>query len=110
MRRFSLFTLTLALMATFAAPAATAGAPPLVNFQGRLKSDTGTPVADSNYSVVFTIYDAAGGGTAVWTETQPVSTRGGMFAVLLGAVNPIADSVFNSTTRYIGIAGSFASM
>lgn len=104
MRNFRIFAFAFALAVTFAATAATAAAPSLISFQGRLKDSVGAIVADAGYSVVFTIYDAASGGTAVWTETQPVITKGGGFAVLLGAVNPILDSVFNGTTRYIGIA------
>ncbi|HXF48407.1 MAG TPA: hypothetical protein VNL73_03140, partial [Verrucomicrobiae bacterium] len=41
--------------------------PQLINFQGILKDGGGNPVADGSYSVTFTIYDAATGGTTLWT-------------------------------------------
>lgn len=83
--------------------AALAGAPKLINFQGVLTDALGDPVADDNHLVVFTIYDAASGGVSVWSESQNVSTTTGMFAVLLGSVNPIEDTVFRDTPRYLGV-------
>lgn len=80
-----------------------AAVPPMINYQGRLTDAGGSPVSDGNYSVVFTIYDAASGGASKWTETQNVTTTGGLFALLLGSVNPILDTVFNGTTRYMGV-------
>lgn len=81
-----------------------AATPTAINYQGRLTDAAGDPVADGSYSVVFTIYDAATVGDSKWTETQPVTTTDGLFAVLLGTINPILDTVFNGTTRYLGIS------
>jgi hypothetical protein len=81
-----------------------AAVPQLINFQSLLTDSAGTPIANGNYSVVFTIWDAAAAGTSVWTETQNITTSGGLFDVLLGSVNPVEDTVFNGTTRYLGIA------
>ena len=39
-----------------------AAAPQLINFQSLLADSAGSPVADGNYSVVFTIWDAAAAG------------------------------------------------
>ncbi len=80
-----------------------AAVPTAINFQGRLTTPAGVPVADGSYSVTFTVYDAFSGGTSTWTETQSVTTSDGLFAVLLGTVSPITDTVFNSTTRYLGL-------
>jgi hypothetical protein len=76
--------------------------PTLVNYQGRLTNAGGTPVPDASYSVIFSIYDAASGGTVKWSEIKSVTTSDGLFAVLLGTVSPLTDTVFNSTTRYLG--------
>ena len=44
------------------------------------------------------------GGAQVWTETQPsVEVTGGIFSVLLGRVNTIADTVFNDPQRWLGV-------
>jgi hypothetical protein len=83
--------------------------PQLISYQGRL-TDGGKPVADSTYSVKFTIYDDLG-GTALWTQTQNVTTSGGVFSVLLGSVTPITPALLAGPVRYLGIkVGSNAEM
>jgi len=82
---------------------ANAAVPQLINYQGILKDGSGNPVADGNYSVVFTIYDAPSAGNILWSETQSITTSSGLFTVLLGNVTPVADSAFNESTRYFGI-------
>ncbi|MEM1115284.1 MAG: hypothetical protein AAGJ11_02190, partial [Bacteroidota bacterium] len=55
-----------------------------IPFQGALQ-DGGAPVATST-SVTFRLFEAASGGTAIWTETQTVTPDAdGAFAVRLGA-------------------------
>ncbi|MFZ1682520.1 MAG: tail fiber domain-containing protein [Candidatus Zixiibacteriota bacterium] len=80
-----------------------AAIPTIINYQGRLTDAGGTPVPDGSYSVVFTIYDSPSGGTSKWTETQSVTTSGGLFSVLLGTFTPIVDSVFKHSFRCLGI-------
>ncbi|MCI0405635.1 MAG: hypothetical protein L0209_06125 [candidate division Zixibacteria bacterium] len=78
--------------------------PQLINFQGVLKDAAGNPPAVDMLDVTFTIYDDPLGGTALWTETQPITIADeGRFNVLLGSSNPIPDSVFKDTVRYLGI-------
>ena len=97
--------LGLAFFWTFFATA-WAAIPQLINFQGILKDGSGNPVANGSYSVTFTIYDAPTGGTNLWTETQSVTTSGGLFAVLLGSSNPVPDAIFQGSERWLGIAVS----
>ena len=68
--------------------------PPLMNFQGRLAKPDGTPLTDGTYSVTFSLWNAASGGTQVWAETDTVTARSGAFAVLLGKATVLTDSVF----------------
>jgi|GEM_PF-2121965 len=77
--------------------------PQLINFQGILKDGSGNPVGDGSYSVIFTIYDDPAAGATLWAETTSVSTSDGLFTVLLGADNPVPDSAFNDSSRYLGI-------
>src|SRR3990172_2727316 len=78
--------------------------PKLINFQGRLSKDTlGTPVKDSTYSILFTMYDAFTGGTNLWSETQSVATKGGTFNVNLGSSTALPDTIFDDTTRYLAM-------
>lgn len=93
--------------AVFAAPVHTEAAiNPQINFQGKLTNPAdGTNVTDGTYSIVFSIYSVASGGTAVWTETQSsVSVSAGIFRVALGSVTTLPGSVdFNSNSLYLGI-------
>ena len=68
-----------------------ADVPPMMNYQGILTDDTGQPVADDIYEIVFRIYTQETGGSPVWSETQNVSTTDGIFHVLLGSLNPITN-------------------
>ena len=63
--------------------------PQTISYQGVLTDAAGTNVADGDYSIVFTLYDALTGGTNLWTETQTVTVSGGLFNVILGSVNPV---------------------
>ncbi|HXF48884.1 MAG TPA: hypothetical protein VNL73_05605, partial [Verrucomicrobiae bacterium] len=66
MKRIASLTIPTALLALWTL-AAFGAVPQLINFQGILKDGGGNPVADGSYSVTFTIYDAATGGTTLWT-------------------------------------------
>jgi hypothetical protein len=57
--------------------------PRTLNYQGTLATGS-TPVPDGNYSVTFRLYTVSSGGSAVWTETQSVTTRNGVFSAILG--------------------------
>jgi hypothetical protein len=77
--------------------------PQLMNYQGVLKDGGGTPI-DGTVSVVFAIYDASTGGTALWSETQSVSVTGGLFNVLLGSATALPASVFSTdAVRWLGV-------
>jgi hypothetical protein len=63
--------------------------PTLLNFQGRLTKPDGTPVANGNYSIRFSLWSAATGGTERWNQTiNPVAVRNGTFAALLNVASP----------------------
>ncbi len=106
--RFGLL-LTFAVAATLFAlvPSIAEGTvPKLINFQGILRDGSGNPVADGSYSVTFRIYEVPTGGTLLWAETTSVTTADGLFAILLGASNPVPDTVFKGSDRWLGIAVS----
>ncbi|MGH8004302.1 MAG: hypothetical protein ACRECJ_06235 [Limisphaerales bacterium] len=80
-----------------------AAVPQLINLQSVLTSG-GSPVRNQTISVEFKIYDVSAGGTALWTETQNVTTdNNGAFVTLLGSVTPIPDAVFSAPDRWLGI-------
>ncbi|MHC4591356.1 MAG: beta strand repeat-containing protein, partial [Planctomycetota bacterium] len=99
--------LSLTLMVSFALLAlvsiVTAGAPGMMNYQGRLTDAGGDPL-DDTLSITFTIYDDPTGGSNLWSETHAdVVVTEGLFNVILGETNPVDDSVFADTARWLQI-------
>jgi hypothetical protein len=78
---------------------------PQINFQGKLTNPDGTNVTDGTYSIVFSIYSASSGGSAIWAETQSgVSVASGIFQVSLGSVTSLPGSVnFASNSLWLGV-------
>jgi len=79
--------------------------PSRLGFGGRLLAADGTPV-NGVVSITFSLFDQATGGTPVWTETQSLLlTVDGAYGTLLGAVNPLPDTVLlNPGQRFLEIA------
>ncbi len=64
--------------------------PQTISYQGVLTSAAGQTVPDGNYALTFRMYETAGGGSAVWTESQTVITTHGLFNVILGKMVPLS--------------------
>jgi len=75
----------------------------LISYQGRLTDGSGNPVVDGNHTIVFSLYDQATGATALWKETQNLTTNNGVFTAQLGSVNSLNSLPFD-TTYYLGIS------
>ena len=75
-RNFALLVFTLLLLPLFfltrgytGVPRAYAATSDNLNFQARLETSAGAIAADGYYNLQFKLYDAASGGTLLWTET-----------------------------------------
>ncbi|MEK7721728.1 MAG: hypothetical protein AAB359_05000, partial [Elusimicrobiota bacterium] len=81
-----------------------AGAPLKINYQGRLE-ESGEPV-DGQRNFVFKIYNAASGGSLVWTsQAQDATVADGVFSVVLEAGTPVNLSAATFTgARYIEVS------
>ena len=75
-----------------------------LTYQGLATDAKGNPKADAAYPVGFAIYSASTGGSAMWSESQSVSTRKGLFTTELGSVTGIPDSLFDGSALYLGVA------
>jgi hypothetical protein len=104
--------LVAAVLLLLLASTSPASVPGLINYQSRLLQD-GTP-AEGVYTVTFRIFDhptsstggpcGSPGARCVWEETQGgIVVTKGVFNVLLGAVNPLDESVFAGPDRWIEI-------
>ncbi len=77
--------------------------PRLMNYQGRIDDANGNPVADANYNVAFRLFNTSAAGTALWTETQPVTTVDGVFSVLLGSLDTIPEFIWYQDSAFLEI-------
>jgi hypothetical protein len=79
----------LSMLFLSAAAYAQQGIPEKITYQGILVDTTGIPVCDSTWSITVSLYDRAQGGSALWTESHSISTKGGVFGVILGSKSPL---------------------
>jgi len=94
----------LAAFASFVfASAASAQVPSLLGYQGRLLRSDGT-AATGTASVTFGVWDAATGGSRLWTETQTLGLSDGFYATFLGLVAPAPASLFGGGGRWLEVA------
>lgn len=77
--------------------------PHLMNYQGRLDDANGDPVVDGSYSVTFRLFNTSSSGSALWSETQSVTTVDGVFSVLLGSIDTIPEFVWYQDSAFLEI-------
>ncbi|MFH1078420.1 MAG: hypothetical protein V1745_04050, partial [Patescibacteria group bacterium] len=85
-----------------------------VSYQGKLLTASEIPVADGDYAVKFSLYDAVSGGNRLWTSSGTtaspsaitVTVHSGLFTVQLGDTssgqNPFAFD-WNQSGLYLGV-------
>ena len=83
--------LLVAFLLMCAASTASAQAPQLINFQAQVDNlpATATPVT-------FSIFASPTGGTALWSETQSITSPDGIIQVLLGSETAFPGDLFSS--------------
>lgn len=91
-----------ALLALLIAATAPAQVPQLINYQGYVTDDGGSPL-NGVQSITFSIYNSATAGNEVWSETQNVMVTNGLFTALMGTTNLIPYTVFDSGERYLAV-------
>ncbi|MEW5802653.1 MAG: tail fiber domain-containing protein [bacterium] len=92
------FVVTAACLVSVAAWAV----PGLINYQGKL-TDPGNSALTGTYQMVFSLYAAQTGGTALWTEEQSVTVADGIFHVQLGTATSLPVNVFDHDELYLEI-------
>lgn len=103
MRKTYVLFITLIILAVINSMAWTANIPLEINYQGQL-SDTAGNAIDTTISIEFNIYADSSGGSSLWEETHSnVVVVGGLFNVALGSDSTIYASLFDSTSRWLGI-------
>jgi hypothetical protein len=82
---------------------AAAQVPQKLGYQGKLLKLDGTP-ENGSVSMTFTLFDAASGGTNLWSETRSVTVVNGFFAVFLGDQTTLPYSVMSGAERHLEIS------
>lgn len=87
----------------------TATVPTSVSVQGKLTDSLGTPLPPGSRLFVFSIHDAAVGGTKLWPtvglEYQTLTTDpSGLWMANVGALVPLTDPVFTDSVRWLEVA------
>jgi hypothetical protein len=81
-------------------------APPVVNQQGFLTDASGTPL-NGTASLVFRIFAAASGGSALWTETHAsVPVVDGVYQVQLGSITSFPATLFDGSNRWLEVTAN----
>lgn len=96
--------LALGLTAYSYAQVAGSAVPRLLPYQGSL-AQNGAPVTGP-VDLSFSLYDSPTGGALLWgpeTHSGVLASRGRV-SVVLGAITPISDSVWDSADRYIAVS------
>jgi len=78
--------------------------PRTMSYQGVLTDAGGTLIADGNHTLTLSLYDAASGGSALWTESQTIPVVRGTFNVLLGTVTPIPGTLAFDRAYFLGVS------
>jgi hypothetical protein len=68
-----------------------------------LSDSLGVPKPDNSYAFTFTLYDAATGGTALWTEVKALPVKDGLFYTLLGDQTPFDETLLFDQPYWLGI-------
>jgi hypothetical protein len=80
-----------------------------MSYQGVLKDNSGDLLSGS-YNLDFILYNAASGGTQLWSETHSaVEITNGIFSVVLGSSNPLSLAFDTQYWLEIAVAGSYLS-
>jgi len=81
-----------------------AATPRLINYQGILTDESGSPLSGT-YQLTFSIYpDSAQATSALWGEQHlSVSVESGIFNVVLGSVASISDDLFAKGECWLGV-------
>ena len=85
-------------------PQAALTIPTTLNYQGHLRDPDGA-LTTGTYTITARIYNAATGGSGLYTTTLPsVTVRDGLFNIVLGDDPALPEPVFATAPLYIGIS------
>lgn len=69
--------------------------PKLINFEGKLTQEDGTPIKGTK-EMTFRIYDSETAKKPIWVETRNVVLENGFYSILLGSVEGFPEMKFDT--------------
>ena len=63
--------------------------PQTLSYQGVLSNSKGEVVVDDIYYITFKLYSTDKGGSPIWSETQSLAVKNGLFNTALGSAKPL---------------------
>ncbi len=97
------FLLLLALLLLLPGGALRADVPHVMNYQGVLTNPQGEPY-HGTVDVLFEIFNVQTGGSPLWAEDHPLlDVENGFFRTLLGTIEPLPDSIWESESLWLAI-------
>lgn len=75
----------------------------MLPYQGLATDAKGNPLKDGSATAKFSLYTSESSTTPLWSESQTVTLRKGLFSAQLGAVQPIADAIFEQEALYLDV-------
>jgi hypothetical protein len=100
-KKYQVGVFALLLLVGGTSQAVHAQAPMRMNYQGYLTTAGDEPVS-GNVAMTFSLYSAASGGAALWSEIQSVAVTDGIYSVVLGKGTPLNPSHFVDPL-YLGV-------
>lgn len=92
------------LLAVAAFHTALAQVPRTISYQGFINGPSGEPLSDGPHSFSFRLYSGLTGGPALYSETQSLEVKGGLFSAVIGSTTPIPLTLGFNQPYFLGIA------
>ncbi len=99
-RKFVLVT----LFTLMAMGGVVAQVPRQISYQGILTDANGVIVPDGNHALALSLYDAATGGTALFSESHDVVVKKGVFNIIMGSKTPLPPTLSFDRAYFLGVA------
>src|SRR5689334_16267335 len=82
---------------------ATGQIPRTLSYQGVLADQSGNPRPDGFYPFTFRLYNVSTNGGPIWTESQSLEVKKGLFTAVLGSVVPFPVGLKFNQQYWLGV-------
>ena len=98
------------LLSMLFASVVSAGVPQTVGFSARIVDEKSGAVVSGEHQFKFSLFDAATGGTSVWSEARSLALTDGLLFVELGETQPLSAALFAGNRLFLEVSYDGVSM